>query len=109
MENKFYINILFKFKDEAKKLGALYDAGRSWYVKTKEVLETFEKVYLFILYKDKDKVKEMGCAWSKAEKKGGLQLLIKILLIYTKILKQLIILQVKLINSFSNSFCCNNI
>jgi hypothetical protein len=70
MENKFYIDIPFKLKDQAKSLGALYDAGsRSWYVKTQEAMESFDKVYLFILYKDKDVVKEMGCAWSKDSKK----------------------------------------
>jgi hypothetical protein len=62
MENKFYIDIPFKLTDQAKSLGALYDAGsRSWYVKTQEALETFDKVYLFIyiLYKDKDKDKDI--------------------------------------------------
>lgn len=67
---KYYIDIPFKLKDEAKQHGAKWDSEKkSWYVEDTSLLPAFEKVYLFILYKDKDQVKDLGCAWSKEHKK----------------------------------------
>jgi hypothetical protein len=67
---KYFIDIPFKLKDEAKALGAKYDVdNKKWYVEKESQQQKFEKVYLQVPYDDKDVVKDLGCIWSKDYKK----------------------------------------
>ena len=75
--DKKYLEIPFKNKDEAKKLGAKWDNDKkNWYYfedninkeKLKNLEEIIEKVYLNVQYRDKDLVKKLGAKWDKNEK-----------------------------------------
>ncbi|WP_412058719.1 DUF5710 domain-containing protein [Bartonella sp. DGB2] len=89
-----YIHVPYTEKDEAKKLGALWDKeAKSWYVEAGADLSAFQKwikpaseavlmntdlkneqsvenkrIYLTVPYAEKDEVKKLGALWDRQEK-----------------------------------------
>jgi exosome complex RNA-binding protein Rrp4 len=68
-QEKIYINIPYKIKDEGKKLGAFYDIDKkSWYILDKEKYDLFKFVEVNIPYNLRFVANENGCIWIKDKK-----------------------------------------
>ena len=89
-KERFYLDCPFSDKDEAKSLGAFWDADvRKWYVpdnlertlfekwfpgantayEEPKIVEDSDKFFLDVDFSDKDKVKKLGARWDPRARK----------------------------------------
>ena len=69
METKFYVQIAYSLKDQAKSLNAKYDTDKkSWYVIKESAKDLFELKIIDVKYEMKDIAKENGAIWDKEKK-----------------------------------------
>ena len=69
METKFYVQIPYWLKDQAKSLNAKYDTDKkSWYVIKESAKDLFELKIIDVKYEMKDIAKENGAIWDKEKK-----------------------------------------
>lgn len=71
--SKDYITVPFELKDEAKSLGARWDAdAKKWFVPSgvdPKLFEKFSNVYLEVPFSEKEEVKSLGGRWDKDKMK----------------------------------------
>lgn len=70
--HKVYLNVPYAQKDEAKALGAQWDAGEGlWYVREGADLTHFAGfgIYLSVPYEEKDSAKLLGAKWDHRKRR----------------------------------------
>ena len=67
--DKYFIDIPFKLKDQAKEHGAKWDSEeKSWYITDKKNLVLFDMIDLEVPFYCKDIAKDNGAMWDKENK-----------------------------------------